>query len=160
MGEVNLDSKGVVVKCRSCGQRNRIAYSATAQENRCGQCKSILRLPNAPIDICSDGEFNALTAQSELPVLVDFWAPWCAPCRSMGPALEQVASANAGSFLVAKANTEELPNVAIAFEVRSIPALAVFHKGQTLARTEGARPAADIQRFVNNAIAGLQASGR
>lgn len=153
MGVANLDSKGVVVKCGRCGQRNRIGYGAMSHETRCGQCKSALALPSEPVDIKTDDQFRALTTEADVPTLVDFWAQWCAPCRSMAPALAQVASANAGTFIVAKANTEELPNMAMAFEVRSIPALAVFYKGRVLARTSGARPAAEIQRFVNEALA-------
>jgi thioredoxin 2 len=153
MNRTKLDEKGVVVTCRSCGQRNRIAYARLSDETRCGQCKSALQMPDEPIDLQSEGEFYTLTNNSGLPVLIDFWAPWCAPCRAVAPELARVASANAGSFLVAKANTQDLPSIANAFQVMSIPALAVFYHGRVIGRTQGARPAAEIQKFVQQSLA-------
>jgi thioredoxin 2 len=153
MSEVKLDQRGVVVACRSCRARNRIAYGRLSQQNRCGQCKSTLPAPDEAIDVTSEAEFYAATRDSEIPALVDFWAPWCGPCRMVAPELERVASANAGQALVLKVNTEEQPGLANAFRVMSIPAMSIFYRGQVVDRTEGARPAAEIQRFLNQSLA-------
>jgi thioredoxin 2 len=88
---------------------------------------------------------------SPLPVVVDFWAPWCGPCRMVAPELERVAANNAGRFLVVKVNTDEIPELGERFGIRSIPTMAVFSGGKEAARTAGARPAADIEAFVRGA---------
>jgi thioredoxin 2 len=153
MSEIRLDDKGVVVACRSCRARNRIAYEKLEEQNRCGQCKATLPAPDEPIDVRSETEFYAATRQSAFPALVDFWAPWCGPCRIVAPELARIASANAGHFLVLKVNTEEHQGLASAYRVMSIPSLALIHRGEILSRTEGARPADDIQRFLDAAVA-------
>ena len=153
MSESKLDPRGVIVTCRSCQARNRLAYDKLSEQNRCGQCKSTLPSPDEPIDVRSENEFYAATKQSALPTLVDFWAPWCPPCRRLAPEIERVAAANAGHFLVVKANTQDHPGLANAFKVMSIPALAIIYQGRVVGRTEGARPAADIQRFIDQTLA-------
>jgi thioredoxin 2 len=153
MGEARLDQKGVVVRCRSCRARNRIGYAKLGEQSRCGQCKATLLPPDEPIEVASEAEFYAATGQSSLPALVDFWAPWCAPCLMVAPELERIASANAGHILVAKVNTQDQPGLANAFQVMSIPSLAIFHQGRVVSRIQGARPAADIQRFLDQALA-------
>lgn len=85
-------------------------------------------------------------------MVVDFWAPWCGPCRAVAPELEKVARAAAGEFLVVKVNTDALPDVSERFRIRSIPTMAVFRGGSEVTRTAGARPAADIQAFVRQAL--------
>ena len=95
--------------------------------------------------------FDALVAQWPLKVVVDFWAPWCGPCRMVAPELQKVAAANAGRYLVVKVNTDALPELGERFSIRSIPTMAVFAGGREVARTAGARPAADIEAFVAGA---------
>ena len=89
--------------------------------------------------------------QSNVPVVVDFWAPWCGPCRMVAPELIKVAARNAGRLLVLKVNTDALTDLGERFAIRSIATLAVFAAGREVARTAGARPAADIEAFVENA---------
>jgi thioredoxin 2 len=96
--------------------------------------------------------FDALLESARLPIVVDFWAPWCGPCRMVAPELEKVAQAAAGEFLVVKIDTEALPDLGARFGVRSIPTMAVFGNGREVTRTAGARPAADIQAFVRQAL--------
>lgn len=153
MSEARLDPRGVIVTCRSCRARNRLAYDKLMEQNRCGQCKATLPAPDEPIDVQSENDFYAATRNSALPTLVDFWAPWCPPCRRLAPEIERVAAANAGQFLVVKANTQKHPGLASAYQVMSIPALAIFYQGRVVGRTEGARPAADIQRFLDHTVA-------
>ncbi len=95
--------------------------------------------------------FDAVVASSSLPVVVDFWAPWCGPCRMVAPELEKVARSAAGELLVVKVNTEALPALGDRFGIQSIPTMAVFRDGGEIARTAGARPASDILAFVRQA---------
>ena len=153
MKETLLDTRGVIVACRQCGQRNRIAYDRLAGTARCGQCKSQLPSIDVPIDVESEAEFDALVSSSSVPVLVDFWASWCGPCKMVSPEVAKVASGNAGKMIVAKVSTETLPGLAERFHVSSIPALSVFANGREVGRTAGARPAAAIQSFIYESTA-------
>ncbi len=152
MGALQLDNRGVLTACRSCGKTNRLAYSALHKPTRCGSCRSALAPPDAPIEAASTPEFDALVRSSSLPVVVDFWAPWCGPCRMVAPELEKVARGAAGELVIAKVNTDALPDVGERFRIRSIPTMAVFRGGQEITRAAGARPAAEILAFVREAL--------
>ena len=89
---------------------------------------------------------------ASLPVIVDFWAPWCGPCRMVAPELQRVAASNAGRYLIVKVNTDAVPELGERFRIRSIPTMAVFEGGREVARTSGARPAADIEAFVRQSL--------
>jgi thioredoxin 2 len=148
-----LDSKGVVVACPQCGQRNRLPHAHLAGETRCGKCSTALDSPSTPIETPDSAAFDSAIAGSSLPVIVDFWAPWCGPCRMVAPEVAKVASRNAGRYLVLKVNTDALPDVGERFGIRSIPTMAVFVNGREAGRTTGARPAADIEGFVQSTLA-------
>ena len=127
-------------------------YHGLDKKVRCAQCKTMLPPPDAPVDVPSADAFDALVRSASLPIVVDFWAPWCGPCRMVAPELEKVARAAAGEFLVVKVNTEALEELGARHNVRSIPTMAVFKDGREVTRTAGARPAADIQAFVRQAL--------
>jgi thioredoxin 2 len=151
MGFVELDSRGLVVACGACGQKNRIAYEGLANQVRCAKCKQDVTPPGEPIEITNAEDFDRLIARASVPVVVDYWAPWCGPCRMVAPELKKVAERQKGRVLVVKVNTEELSDIAQRFRIQSIPTLAVFGGGQELARTAGARPANDIETFIEQA---------
>ena len=149
----SLDDRGLVVPCPNCGQKNRIPYEHLGDEVRCGKCKAPVRAPGQPVEVPSEPVFDALVSRASIPVVVDYWAEWCGPCRMVAPELAKIAQQNAGRLLVAKLNTEGLPHVAARYRVQSIPMLGVFDRGQVAGETVGARPARDIQAFIDQTLA-------
>ncbi len=143
-----FDERGIIVTCPTCSTRNRLTYRRLSQTVRCGNCKTTLNAPNSPLDITSTGDFDRVVAQASIPVVVDYWAPWCGPCRMVAPELEKVAARHAGRALVVKVNTDQLTELGERFNIRSIPTLAVFSGGREVARTSGARPAEEIEQLI------------
>jgi len=152
MSALETDDRGVLVACPSCGQKNRLAYERLGEAIRCGKCKHELSTPTTPLDVPDTAAFDRLVARASVPVVVDYWAPWCGPCRMVAPELAKVAARAAGRFLVVKVNTDQLSDLGQRFGIRSIPTMAVFAGGREVSRTAGARPAADIEAFVINAV--------
>jgi thioredoxin 2 len=144
----------VIVACSSCAQKNRVPFARLGETGQCGRCQAALSPPATPLDVASEAGLAALIAGSPLPVVVDFWAPWCGPCRSVAPEIEKVARANAGRFVVVKVNTEALPQLGARHQVQGIPLLAVFHNKREVARSAGARPAPAIEAWIRQALTG------
>src|SRR3982750_617074 len=135
MSNATLDAVGVVVPCQNCGQRNRLQYGRLSAETRCGKCKSTLAAPAEPIEVPDAASFDALVAGAQVPVVVDFWAPGCGPCRMVAPEIARVAGSNAGRLVVVKVNTDAVPELGDRFGIRSIPTMAVFAGGKERGRT-------------------------
>jgi thioredoxin 2 len=151
MAKPELDGRGLIIACPSCGRKNRIAYDRLEARANCGQCKTMLPAVSAPVDVRTTEDFDRLVADSSLPVVVDYWAAWCGPCRMVAPEIEKVAARNAGRLLVVKVDTDALADLGQRYNIRSIPTMAVFAGGHEVARTSGARPASEIERFVQQA---------
>jgi thioredoxin 2 len=128
-------------------------FTALNKTIRCGNCRATLPALSAPVEIADTATFDAAARDSALPLLVDFWAPWCGPCRLVAPELERLAQSNAGRYLVVKVNTDVVTDVAARFRIRSIPTLALVFGGREIERITGVRPAADIEAFISRAIA-------
>jgi thioredoxin 2 len=148
MNGIEADARGLLISCPNCGQRNRMVFERLGSTFRCGKCRQELRPPAEPIDIGSDVAFDALVGRSPLPVLVDFWAPWCGPCKMVAPEIAKVAAEGAGIFVVAKVNTEEVPSLGSRFRITAIPTMAIFKGGSEVARQQGAMPAPGIRKFL------------
>ena len=150
MATISADDRGLIVTCSKCSKKNRIPFRA--RQARCAACKTPLPPVSEPVEIPSAAAFDAAISQSPVPVVVDFWAPWCGPCKMVAPELQKVAAATGGKYLVVKVNTDALPELGDRFTIRSIPTMAVFAEGREVARTSGARPAADIETFIVSTV--------
>jgi thioredoxin 2 len=151
---MKMDRLGVLIRCPQCSSRNRIPFKSIGQETRCGQCKTPLPAPNEPVEVESAEQFDALTRDCPLPVFVDFWAEWCGPCKMVAPELEKVAQSASGRVLVAKVNTELIPDVAARYRISSIPTMALIRNGQEIGRISGAQPAQNILSFLRSHAGG------
>ncbi len=145
---MTLDNQGVLVKCESCGTTNRLQYAGLNRATRCAKCHTDLPHPSEPIDIPSAEAFDAVVAHSSVPIVVDFWAAWCGPCRMVAPEIKKVAEHLAGKALVVKVDTDANPELSSRFGIRSIPTIGVFANGREVSRASGARPAAAIEAMV------------
>ncbi len=136
--------------CPHCNSINRIPAARIHEKPKCGQCAAAL-IDGAPVEL-NAGNFAQMTGKSDLPVVVDFWAPWCGPCKMMAPAFNEAARKFAGSAVLAKLNTEDVPSVGATYNIRSIPTLIVFRGGREVARQSGAMDAGNLQRFIEGHI--------
>ena len=130
------------IACAHCGAVNRLSADRLADDPDCGRCHRAL-LDGRPVEL-SDLNFDAFVRQTTLPVLVDFWAPWCGPCRQMAPQFEAAARQLKGRALLVKVNSDDSPQASAKFAIRSIPTLVRLQAGAELRRQSGALPLAQI----------------
>jgi thioredoxin 2 len=134
----------MIVPCPSCSAKNRIPPRKLDEKPKCGKCKQVLSPPATPVIIETGYDLNLLMEDTTLPVLVDFWAQWCAPCRAVAPELVKLAKKKAGSLIVAKVDTDAMPQVASRFNIKSIPTFILFKNGDEDGRVTGAASGATI----------------
>ncbi|OIO67302.1 MAG: thiol reductase thioredoxin [Zetaproteobacteria bacterium CG_4_9_14_3_um_filter_49_83] len=142
-------AENIHIVCAQCSAVNRLAADKLAMTANCGKCKQAL-LDGRVTSLEQQG-FDKFITNNDLPVVVDFWAPWCGPCKMMAPTFEKVARELKSSFRFAKVNTEQQQALAARFAIRSIPTLAVFRQGREVSRQSGSLDAASLKRWVTSA---------
>lgn len=146
-GGVKTETKQTLtVACQFCGTLNRVAVDRVADGPKCGSCQRPILL-DRPLHV-SDETFQQVIRDTEIPVLVDFYADWCGPCKMMAPLLDDVARERMGRLLVLKLDTDRNPVTAQGFGVRSIPTMILFRGGTEAARQAGAVPRAQLDALL------------
>jgi thioredoxin 2 len=133
--------------CTECKAINRIPVRHLADTGKCGKCKAPLPPQNVPIEVASESQFDDIVSASRVPVLVDFWAPWCGPCRSVAPEVKKAAHNLAGKAIVLKVDTDALGELAQRFQIQSIPNFAVFSGGRLVRQRAGAIDHRQLERW-------------
>ena len=143
----STDPTRLQLRCAACQALNRLPAARIDEAPNCGRCGQPL-LNGRPLEL-GDGDFDAVASATRLPLLVDFWAPWCGPCRMMAPAFEQAAQQLAGRALLAKVNSDDNPQLSQRYAIRSIPTLVRLDRGREVQRQSGALPASAIVAMVD-----------
>lgn len=142
-----MASEASLIVCPNCGKKNR-APAAASGVPHCGNCGAALPW----LTEAGEADFSTVVEQSSLPVLVDFWAPWCGPCRMVSPALEKIANEQPGKLKLVKVNTDMAPNLSQRFGIRGIPTLVLVDHGKEIGRSVGAQPAPALRNWVETEL--------
>jgi thioredoxin 2 len=140
------------IVCPACSAVNRVPEGKSAGDARCGKCREAL-FDGHPVEL-SSGNFNKHITRNSIPVLVDFWADWCGPCKTMAPEFQRAAAAMEPQVRFAKLDTEAAQNQAATHGIRSIPTMILFRNGKEVARQSGAMPAGHITQWLRDSLKG------
>jgi len=132
------DGKGVTVRCAFCGKLNHVEMSRAADRPQCGACSKPMLL-DRPVKVAEE-DFGRTVLEADVPVLVDFYADWCGPCKMVAPLVDEIAHQHVGKMLVVKVDTDRAPQVAGQYGIRSIPTLILFQSGEEAERSVGFEP--------------------
>ncbi|SDK14637.1 thioredoxin TrxC [Microbulbifer yueqingensis] len=147
------DNSPVKITCPACSAINRIPAERLGDRPLCGKCRGAL-LRGEPLQ-ATDGDFNRLVQNTDLPLVVDFWAPWCGPCQQFAPVFAQVAAEMPTRAVFIKLDTEANPATANKYQIRSIPTLMVLYRGHEITHLAGALPRSQLQQWLTQQLAGL-----
>jgi len=134
--------------CPNCGTKNRIPARHLADTGRCGACKAPLPPVAEPIDATPE-TFTDIVERATVPILIDFWAPWCGPCKIAAPEIRELAREMAGKALVLKVDTDRYPEIAAPYGIQAIPTFIVFRDGQVVSRRSGVAPRTEMRRWLD-----------
>ena len=143
-------SDSIHVVCPGCNQVNRLPRERLSANGKCGSCQSVL-LSKSPVHL-TGVDFQKFIGRNDLPVLVDFWAPWCGPCKAIGPVVEELANEYAGKAVIAKMNVDDNPATPGKFSVRAIPTLILFKDGKVFDQVVGAVPKSQLEGLLKKAL--------